>query len=107
MGASILVLFNPRKFLTKTDKPKNTLGKFLTDEEKLAFLKTSVSWISSKDIMDTCFILNYGYEAPLPWPQVNISCGIIKKSLKYKRLCPSINKSYPVLAPNNSSAVNI
>ena len=73
---TISILFNPRKFLTKTDKPKNTLGKFLTDEEKLAFLKTSVSWISSKD-MDTCFILNYGYEAPLPWPQVNISYGII------------------------------
>ena len=36
----------------------------------MEFVKTSVSWISSKDILDTCFILNYGYEAPLPWPQV-------------------------------------
>ena len=24
------------------------------------------------DIMHTCFILNFGYEAPLPWPQVYI-----------------------------------
>ena len=29
-----------------------------------------MSWISSNDIMETCFILNFGYEAPLPWPQV-------------------------------------
>ena len=45
----------------------------LTNVEKWDFVKTSVSWISSKDIMDTCFILNFGYEAPLPWPQVNIN----------------------------------
>ena len=59
--------------MTKTHKPKNTLEKFLTNEEKLAFVKASVSWISSKDIMDTCFVLNFGYEALLPWPQVCIS----------------------------------
>ena len=39
-------------------------------EEKLEFVKTSVAWIQGKDILDTCFILNYGYETPLPWPQV-------------------------------------
>ena len=64
-------MFNPRKFLTKTQNPKNTLQRLLTNDEKLEFVKTSVTWISSKDIMDTCFILNFGYEAPLPWPQVN------------------------------------
>ena len=59
--------------MTKSQKPNNTLRRVLTTEEKLEFVKTSVSWISSQDIMDTCFILNFGYEAPLPWPQVNIS----------------------------------
>ena len=42
----------------------------LLDEEKLEFLKTSVSWIEGRDIMESCFTLNFGYEAPLPWPQV-------------------------------------
>ena len=40
--------------------------------EKWDFVKTSVSWISSKDIIDSCFVLNFGYKASLPWPQVNI-----------------------------------
>ena len=44
--------------------------RILPEAEKLEFLKTSVSWIESKDIMDTCFVLNFGYEAPLPWLQV-------------------------------------
>ena len=44
----------------------------LTDEEKLEFVSKTVSWIQGKDIMDSCFILNFGYEASLPWPQVNI-----------------------------------
>ena len=44
----------------------------LTDEEKLEFVSKSVSWIQGKDIMDSCFILNFGYEAALPWPQVSI-----------------------------------
>ena len=39
-------------------------------EEKLEFIRTTVSWIEGKDIMDTCFVLNFGYEDPLPWPQV-------------------------------------
>ena len=58
-----------RKFFTKS---KNTTGRVLTDEEKLEFLKTSVSWISNRDIMDTCFVLNFGYKDPLLWPQVEI-----------------------------------
>ena len=61
-----------RKFLTKTQKQENTLRRVLNGEEKLNFVKTSVSWISSKDIMNTCFVLNYGFEAALPWPQVYI-----------------------------------
>ena len=42
----------------------------LLDAEKLDFVRKLVSWIEGKDILDTCFILNFGYEAPLPWPQV-------------------------------------
>ena len=41
--------------------------------DKLDFIRTSVNWIQNKDIMDTCFILNYGYEAPLSWPQVQMN----------------------------------
>ena len=37
--------------------------------EKFEFVKSSVSWISSRS-MENCFILNFGYDAPLPWPQV-------------------------------------
>ena len=64
--------FNPRKFLTKTEKSKDTLRRVLSNEEKLEFVKTSVFWINSKDIMDSCFVLNFGHEAALPWPQVYI-----------------------------------
>ena len=42
-------------------------------QDKMEFVKAAVSWISGMDIMDNCFILNFGYEAPLPWPQVYIS----------------------------------
>ena len=59
-------------FSTKTQKPNITLRKALPVEEKLDFVSKTVSWIQGKDIMDSCFILNYGYEAPLPWPQVSI-----------------------------------
>ena len=58
--------------MTKSREPKNTLRRVLTDVEKLEFIKTTVSWISSQEKMNTCFILNFGYEAPLPWPQVKI-----------------------------------
>ena len=65
------IQYDSRKLLTKTQKLNDTLKEeVLSVGEKLEFVKTSVSWISSKDIMDTCFILNFGYEAPLPWPQV-------------------------------------
>ena len=59
-----------RTFLFKNQN--NTVMRVLPDEEKLDFVRTSVFWISNNDIMDTCFILNYGYEAPLPWPQVSM-----------------------------------
>ena len=42
----------------------------LTEDEKFDFVKTSVSWIEGEDIMDKCFVLNFGYNAPVPWPQV-------------------------------------
>ena len=47
--------------------------KALTDAEKLEFVSKSASWIQGKDIIDSCFILNFGYEASLPWPQVHLS----------------------------------
>ena len=51
-------------------KPNHILRRVLSDEEKLEFVKTFTSWIEERDIMDTCFILNFGYDSPLPWPQV-------------------------------------
>ena len=42
----------------------------ISKDEKLEFLRKSVTWIEGRDIMDSCFVLNFGYEAPLPWPQV-------------------------------------
>ena len=64
-----------RMFLTKTQDPDNTLGRALSDAEKLQFVSKSVFWIQGKDTMDSCFILNFGYEASLPWPQVRIYWG--------------------------------
>ena len=71
-------LFNLYDILSKGEKYllrnfeilEDNLGMVLHDEEKLEFVKTSVSWIEGRDIMDACFALNFGYEAPLPWPQV-------------------------------------
>ena len=42
-------------------------GKALSIEEKLAFVKDTVS---GQGNMDACFVLNYGFEEQLPWPQV-------------------------------------
>ena len=62
-----------RIFVTKSQNLNISLRRWvLTKVEKWDFVKTVVSWISSKDIIDSCFILNFGYKAPLPWPQVNI-----------------------------------
>ena len=62
-----------RKFVqNKSQKTNKTSRRILNAREKLDFVRTTVAWISSKDIMDSCFILNFGYEAPLPWPQVSI-----------------------------------
>ena len=55
-----------RKFV----KQNNTLGMALLDGEKFEFVANSVSWIEGRNIMDSCFTLNFGYDAPLPWPQV-------------------------------------
>ena len=61
-----------RKFLKTKNHPEKPSMRVLPELEKLEFLKTSVSWIEGKDIMDTCFVLNFGYPFPLPWPQVLI-----------------------------------
>ena len=44
----------------------------LPEAEKLEFVKTSVAWIQGQDSMDSCFVLNFGFVGPLPWPQVGI-----------------------------------
>ena len=44
--------------------------RILDGAEKIEFVRTAVAWISDKDIVDTCFVLNFGYDDPLPWPQV-------------------------------------
>ena len=64
------IIFIARNYLKTKNFSNNSLMRVLSYEEKLVFLKTTVSWIEGKDIIDTCFILNFGYEAPLPWPQV-------------------------------------
>ena len=69
---ALLIFFVARKFLMTKNLSKKPSVRVLLEAEKLEFLKTSVSWIESKDIMDTCFVLNYGYEFPLPWPKVLI-----------------------------------
>ena len=68
---NILHIF--RKFLDIGAKtvPTSSSKTVLTEKEKLDFVKTSVFWIEGKDIMDTCFVLNFGYDGPLPWPQVS------------------------------------
>ena len=63
--------------MTKNNTLINKLRRVLSNDEKLEFVKTSVSWIQGKDIMDTCFILNFGFEAPLPWPQVYVGMILI------------------------------
>ena len=43
----------------------------LSEDEKLNFMNKTVSWMKlTENIMDSCFVLNFGYSQPLPWPQV-------------------------------------
>ena len=43
----------------------------VSEDEKLNFMNKTVSWIKlTENIMDSCFVLNFGYSQPLPWPQV-------------------------------------
>ena len=63
-------------FFTKKQESNNTLKRTITDAEKIEFVSKSVSWIEGRDIMDSCFLLNFGYEASLPWPQVKANVHI-------------------------------
>ena len=65
---------------SKTDHEK-----ILTEEEKFAFVRKSVTWIEGREMMDACFVLNFGYEAPLPWPQVFSSEFSLTKCLHQMR----------------------
>ena len=51
-------------------RTNNTSRQLLSDEEKLDFVKTAASWIGGRDILNSCFTIHFGYDAPLPWPQV-------------------------------------
>ena len=62
----------PRKFLKTEKLSNNTLMRVLPEAEKLEVVKTSVAWIQGQDILDTCFVLNFGYVGHLTWPQVTI-----------------------------------
>ena len=62
-----IILNNDRHFVNK--RP-NTSRMVLLEKEKFEFVKTFVYWTEERDVMDSCFTLNFGYEAPLPWPQV-------------------------------------
>ena len=68
-------------FFTKKQESNNTLKRTITDAEKIEFVSKSVSWIEGRNIMDSCFILNFGYRASLPWPQVNLSLRLSKNSI--------------------------
>ena len=59
-----------KQFFIISPRTSKTRRMVLPDEEKLEFVKTVGSWIDGRAIMDSCFTLNFGYEAPLPWPQV-------------------------------------
>ena len=67
---SIILNIAPRKFLKTEKNLSNNKMRVLPEADKLEFVSKSVSWIEGRDILDTCFILNFGYEAPLPSPQV-------------------------------------
>ena len=43
----------------------------MSKEEQFSFVRAYSAWIKGKDIVDTCFVLNFGYTDQLPWPQVN------------------------------------
>ena len=53
----------------------------MPEDEKLEFVRKSVMWIEGRDI-DSCFILNFGYNDPLPWSQV--LCDLNPNSISWK-----------------------
>ena len=57
-----------RKFLQTKTHSNMPMKRVLSDP--MEFIRKSVHWIQGHDTIDTCFVLNYGYDAPLPWPQV-------------------------------------
>ena len=72
LNGHFFIILNIGRMYLKTAKilSKNNSMRVLSDTEKLEFVSKSVSWIEGRVIMDTCFVLNFGYEEPLPWPQV-------------------------------------
>ena len=68
-------------------------GKALSIEEKIAFVKDTVS---GQGNMNACFVLNYGFEEQLPWPQVRqkIWLGLDKQPLVSK-VMSSMNDKNP------------
>ena len=75
------IIFIVRKFLKTEELSNNSLMRVLSIEEKFEFIRTTVSWIEGKDIIDTCFVLNFGHDASLPWPQVEIRLHTYGRSI--------------------------
>ena len=71
-GAFFNSKYFARKFFNyRGHESKNPKRRVLPEDEKLDFVRTSVSFIEGTDVMDSCLILNFGYEKSLPWPQVS------------------------------------
>ena len=74
---SILASIPVKSIFTKqncreTYRPRNQKKseKALSREEKVAFVK---QFVSAQGEMEACFVLNFGFDGQLPWPQVQSS----------------------------------
>ena len=65
---------------------QNTFRMVLPEEEKMEFVRAAVTWMSGMNIMDNSFVLNFGYEALFPWPQVYSDILILNTSLRNQTL---------------------
>ena len=47
----------------------------MTESEKFEFVIDTVVWMKGHNVMekDGCFVMNFGYEHPLPYPTINWS----------------------------------
>ena len=83
--------------------PKSLTSRVLQDGEKIEFVSKSVAWIQGHDTMDACFVLNYGFEAPLPWPQVRMRLELTESG-NGKKIVP---QTYGMAVPRACTIVII